>query len=231
MKKIFFLILLCVSRLSFAGDCMEGTTTYTDILKDTANVNSEDGSISEAIYCTGRNLYFLVIQGYEYFATPTNIDKIKGELVAQKNNIGSLLTPYINSTVDTTRCQAGLQLVLHGFKEYGDKLATCAIDIKNTKGLDLDTLDTLINRSGEIAVAYAFAGDNTRRAWIEKQYSEVVEKFKGKPAFAKRPKATFLNALYVLKDKQSLSFLNTIEKTETDPFILKLIVKVKERLQ
>ncbi len=201
---------------ALAGECLDSPREYLERLERRIPAEGEDGrgTILFNLYCLRSKVDYLAM-GYEYFASPTAIDKIHGENRETRPAAYRILPPLLRSKDPEIRCSAARTLAFYGWPESYPSLRAC-------EDGDLAKTD---------AILHAILGDKRAIPWIIERYRAVEKKYRTKPMFSYPEKMTYLNALYHLADPESLPFIEGVIEHPKPEKIRERAIKVKERIE
>lgn len=218
MKKYFFLSLMFLNfifcNVSFvkAGECIDGLEYYYLKILKPQKVSKND--LAYAISCFSHSIYYYEM-GYEHFASPTAMDKIKKYNSRYKDDLYKLLPQYLSSNDKMLKCSTAITLA---YFEYKDAYNTLRNECTESPSSTVKALLFGILKAEESI------------PWIIEQYKKIDHKYKSKPIFSYGAKMNYLNALYHIKSKKALPFIREVIQNPRPEKILKTAIKVKERI-
>jgi hypothetical protein len=232
--KFFIIYFLFTIADLYSGCCPESIDFYLSIIsnfyyndieyyyyrdKDGITVHKIDlRNLDQVISCLHPKLGDYVM-GYEYFASPTVMKKIKLETEKYKDKVYKYLVKYINFTNLYLGGAAIITLAYYGWPESYEYL----INLRNPLG------------RGEVsptlkATLFAILGEKRAVKWIIEKYKEVDKKYIKRPDFSYPDKMVYLNALYHIGSEECLEFLEEIIKNPRPKKIKLRAIKVRDRI-
>lgn len=204
--NIIFLFLLFFSgkppQKFICGDCIESSEVYLKRIASTG----QPGYDVECLYA-GVNY---ISMGYEYFASPGAIKKIKDENESTKALAYEVLPQFLHSSNKKDRCSVAKALAWYGWPESYDYLIACKCD------------DPIL---------FAILGNKKAIPGIIKKYKAIEKKYISKSQFGYPEKMDCLNALYHLASLESLTFINSVITNPKPEKIKTRAIKVRDRIK
>jgi hypothetical protein len=204
----FILLLLIIAPSSFAGECTEGSEFYFKTLA-AADIDKDQSNLILCL-CNKVNYYIL---GYEYFASPTALDKINKENEPIRKMVWGTLPKFLKSKSEINRCAATQALAYYKWPGSYEYLTVC-------ENIDPERK----------AISYAVLGDKRAIPWVIGQYKNIDSLYKKNPQQSYPQKMTYLNALYHLASPESLPFIEEIINNPASKEIKERATKVKKRI-
>lgn len=190
-----------------AGECLDSPENYLTQLVN-ADINEEQGDI----FCLYSDVVYFEM-GYEHFASPTVINKIRNETESSKKQAVEVLPKFLKSTSSKNRCFAAEALAYYRWAPSYEYLADCDED-----------------RPGRKAIVYAILGDKRAVPWVIQQYEKLDKKYQKKPKQSYSQKMDLLNSLYHLASSESLPFVEDVIANPKPKEVKARAIKVKKRI-
>ncbi len=220
MKKYIVLFLFGYIGMSaepaVGGECLGAQEEYLNEIKQRiTSVSEKDKEIIRYNLSCLRGEVGYLAMGYEYFASPTAIARIRKANKKTKSLAYEILPGLLRHKDRDIRCSAARSLAFYAWSESFDSMTECDENYApRTK-----------------AILFAILGDKRAVPWIIRQYKIVEKKYRTKPIFSYPDKMTYLNALYHLADPVSLPFIESVIKNPKPEKIRMRAVKVRQRIQ